>query len=251
MADILSTVLNWIMANIPLIAVIGIVIAFIVWYFFMRGSTESKYKPVVLEKEIHNDLNEVFKLTQEPIGYGKTLYIGSRQAGFVMKSIYVNFFKTKGKTNIKRTINVTKLTKKHPSTKEVLDTKGMKIFYGFRVCGRSKVERFLANFFDIGTRIFLVDKDIVDETESTYNINPYSKPTRYFGVWIYSNAGKLVVDEIAFKVNQQQMLDSMVNYLPKLSFHELEQSKSKAQLDIFEEMQKQKRKDQLEQIKKA
>lgn len=250
MPDILSTAINFIASNLPLIAIAVIVVAVIIWYF-TKDNKESKFKPVVLEKEIKKDFNEVFKLTQEPIGYGKTLYIGSRQAGFVMKSIYVNFYMANEKPLLKRSVNVTKLVKKHPSVNEVMEKKNMKIFHGFRVCGRSRISRFLANFFDIGTRIFLVDNEIVEETESTYNVNPYSTPQLYFGVWIYSNVGKKLVDEIAYKVNQMQMLDSMVNYLPKLSFHDLEQSKQKAQFDIFEEMQKKKRKEQLEEIKKA
>lgn len=251
MADFLSTSISFIARNLPYIAIaVGFVI-FLFWIVSKYSKSEDKFKPIVLEKEIKKDFNEVFKLTQEPVGYGKTLYIGSRQAGFVMKSIYVNFYIKKDKPELKRTANVTKLIKKHPSVKEVMNTQEAKIFNGFKVCGKSRVSRFLANFFDIGTRIFLVDKEIVTETESTYNVNPYSTPQLYFGIWIYSNIGRKLVDEIAYKVNQMQMLDSMVNYLPKLSFHELEQSKQKAQFDIFEEMQKKKRKEQLEEIKKA
>lgn len=252
MVDFITTIIDFVSTNFPYIAIaVGIVVAG-VWFLTRYESKDHKFKPVVLEKEIHKDFNEVFKLTQEPIGYGKTLFIGSRQAGFVMKSIYINFFIDKEKKpNLKRTANVTKLTTKHKSVEAVLDKNGMKKFYGFRVCGKSRIERILANLFDVGTRIFLIDSEIVEESESSFNVNPYCKPERYFNIWIYSRTGKKVVDEIAFKINQEQMLNSMVNYLPKLSFHEIEQSKQKAQLDIFEEMQRQKRKDTLEQIKKA
>ena len=219
------------------------------WWLSKNQKKEEHYKPVVLEQEINKYIKSEFDLTAESIGYGKTLYIGSRDAGFVLKSIFMNQYPTWEETK-----NVNALKRKYPSTTEKLDkeNKIINILHGFEVCGKGRLNRIMANLFGYGITIYLIDKPLVEINESSVNINPYSKPIKMFGTWIFSDWGLQELEEIAFKIKHEQHLDAMVNIIPKSIFlGDINAGKEKASYDMLEEVNKERRKEQLEQIKKA
>lgn len=248
----INEIINFFVQNIIYI-VIAIGVIYLAYTYLYKPGKEDKYKQLNISKEVKKDLKGLFDITGVSVGYGKTLYIGSIMSGFVLKQIFINYYDKK-----EITAKVNKMLKKYPEAEELLKDKFKKeipeepkVFYGFKVCGKSFFRRLLANLLDIGVITYLVDKELVTETELSYNINPYSQPTKFLDIYIYSSIGKKAVEEIVFKIEREQVLGALVNFTPKLTFLELEQAKSKAQLEILEEINKKKRKEMIEEIKKA
>jgi hypothetical protein len=258
-SEFFNRVVTWASSNLILVAVIiGAVV--IVLYFLFKPKKEEKYKQLVLAKEIKKDLKSLFNMTEQSVGYGKDLYIGSRFIGFVLNSVFINFYYKNNPKKQKPMLDVTAkaetMKKKFPEATDIVEAnikkEGLdyKVCLGFKVCGKSRFSRLLA-LFGFGIKYYIVDQEILDESTLAFNINPYSQPTRFLDVFIFSNVARKVVEEIAFKITREQELNSMVNFLPKLTFHELQQAKNKSTMDLFEDMNKKRRKEQLEQIKRA
>lgn len=259
--DIFNSIMQFFNQYYAIILVIFGALFLFVWWLSKQGEKTQQYKAVILEKEINKYLNNVFNLTKEAIGYGKTLYIGSRDAGFVLKSIFINQYPTWKETKDKNTTvkNRKEIMLKYPETRQIFDNydqdennKPINILSGFETCKRGRINRFLANLFGYGIDIYLIDQKLVEINESSININAYSKPVMMFGVWIFSDWGKEELEEIAFKLHHEQMLEQFVNVIPKSIFlGDLQAGKEKATYDMLEEVNKEHKKEQLEQIKKA
>lgn len=251
MADPVSGVINFIMSNLVYIIIVVGVVGFIIWLFTSKEK-EAKFKPVDLKKEIRKDFDNLFSLSGQNIGFGKNLYIGSVFVGFVLKQIHLNYYKTLANT-VK--INVLKKKINNKEAEEIIDKNNADLkptkFLAYRTCGKSFIARLLANLLGVGVKIFLVDKSLIKETETAYIINPYSQPERFLGVHIYSRIGYNVIENMSYKIQAEQKLDAMVNFIPRLTWLEVEQAKGKAKLDAMEEIFAKKRKEQLEQIVKA
>jgi hypothetical protein len=282
MADIITDFINAIISNIPLIAIAIGIIFFILW-LYRRSKKETPYEIIRLEKEVKKDMKDVFNLTKETIGYGKTLYIGSRNVGFILKSIIIPQYKTLDETlnNAKKHLDkvekkddrlefaskyfyskdydnltvgeIKALTEKlEEKPKEQTNAgKVLNFVYGFETCGRGFIKRLLANL-GLGVDFFLIDESLIEEHETSFNVSWQSKPTKTLGVWIVSNAGLQEIEEIAYKIKHSQDLEQLINVIPRsIYLSDLDHAKQKATFDDMEEVIREKRKEQLEQIKKA
>lgn len=238
------------MAGVPiwfLLLCAGIVMVFIYLYEKKKPKDE-KYKQIDLEREIKRDLKETFELTKENIGYGKRLYIGSRLAGFVLKAITLNYYEE----DLGKSLKKKKITEKFPEATQVTEEVAPKtILYGFEVCGKSRLNRALANLLGLGVSTYLVDKDLVKEQETTFNVNPYSQPTKYLSAWIFSKYGQGFLENLTYKFADEQKLQKFVNWLPELTYFEHNQAKQNETLNMMEEVNKAKRDEFREQIKKS
>lgn len=242
----LTGILSFFSDNLLNFAVIFIII-FAIYYLFFRGEKKDKFKPLILAKEVRKDLKSLFDLTEETFGYGKSLYIGSRFAGFVLNSIFINYY-----DRIEDTIKIAKLKEKYPEAKELVEKKYKELehkpFYAFKICGKGKVSRFMASWFDIGIKYILVDKSIIEEDLQNFKINPYSQPSQFLDVYIFSSAGKKFIDDIAYKIALEQQLESFANWIPKMTFHEIEQAKGKASLDSLEQIYEKRKKESIDEL---
>lgn len=249
MADIIAEIMAWLSVNWLFIMVVIGGFAAIIWYFG-KPKGEEKYKKLDIEKEIKRHLAATFSLTEENIGYGKTLYIGSRNAGFILKSIYINQYE-----KLTDTVRIAKLKAQADYAKEFIEesNKDLTVMHkmmGFQVCKKGRISQILAQL-GFGVEYFLIEVSLVSETETSFNINPYSQPIKSCGVWIFSNTGRVMVDEIAYKISDEQRLETLINTIPRSLFlTDLDHAKDKSGFDMLEDVRRAKRQEELERIKK-
>lgn len=235
---------NWLL----LLFIIGGIAAAV--YFFYKPVKEPEYKKLNIEKEIKKHIKNVFDLTEENIGYGKTLYVGSRDAGFIIKSIHINQYQT-----LTETAQIADFLKKHPETAEIVEKSNEKVkalykLMGFQVCGRGRIKRVLAQL-GIGISYFLIEDILIKETETSFNINAYSQPVKSCGVWIFSSVGRSMIDEIAYKITDEQRLEALINTIPRSLFlSDLDHAKEKSSIDLLEDIKHARRAEELDRIKR-
>jgi len=223
--------------GVPLIILIGIVV-FITWYL-VKPKPKEELKHISLFKEVRKDMKELFSVAEEKLGYGKTLSIGIQKIGYILKMINFNWRNVKG--NPIKELKLKALEKEKPQTSS-------KQFYGFKVCQKGFVNKALANILGIGIKYYLIDKELCTINPFDVVINPLSQYTNYLGIMIFSNVGEQIISNVAYKKTLENTLEAMVNYIPKMSFIELQQSKFAGRLDKLTKLEKQKYKDRLENL---
>ena len=264
----LNDIVAFLTDNLYIIIAMAVIIFF--FFKFWKQSGESKYKPVILAREIRHLMDEAFSINQEKHGYGKTLFIGSRDSGYILQSIefpFIEEFKISLKDNIdyknqlkliKEAMKQNKYTEEFYSEKLALLKKDHenKIntiknkFFGFKTCGKGRIKRIMA-MLGIGLNYFIINKNLIEETDSSFWVTYESRPELYLGIWVYDNPAKRYLDHETFKINREQELNSMINYLPKLAYHDLELSKNKASLEYMAELDQAKKKGMIENMKKG
>lgn len=267
MSDYLSDIVNFLAENWLLIAImIGVI--FIIMKL-LKSAKKSEYKPVVLSKEIKGLLKEMFDINQEKHGTGKTLFIGSRDSGYIMQSIefpYHQKLKIALKDNLEYKKKLAQLQeeKANHDLDEFYDVKIAELqedyknqstervdkFFGFKTCGKGRIKRLLANF-GIGLHFYIVNKKLITETHDSFYITYESRPEMFLGVWVFDNIAKDFLEFEAMKINREQELDSMENILGRIIYHDLDMSKEKAEMTAFKEWKKESRKSMIEDMKKS
>jgi hypothetical protein len=282
MVDYLSLIINALSNYIPYIFIAGIVAYFL--FQWLKPKKEDMYKPIKLEIEEKKSFKKLFDMTQENIGYGKTLYIGSKNIGFILKSIIIPQYSTMETTKNKalhhlksepkdnridllgkyflnkpiEKLTIEEISHLNDLVKNKVDFKDdlndnekiINILYGFETCKRGFYNRIMANF-GYGLEIFLIDSNAVEEHKTSFNVSPFVKPINELGIWIVSQAGVEELEEVAYKLKHEQHLNAMVNIIPRSTFISDLDAKGKASWDELEEHASTRRKEQLEQIKKA
>ncbi len=239
--DITSIVSSFFEASIlgiPIWLILGIII-FVITEFY-KPKKEEKYREISLTKEVRREMNELFKVAQENLGHDKILSIGPIKVGNIVKMINYNFKKEKP---LKKRGRKPKEDKDKPKLKE-RDGK----FYGFKVIKNDFISKVKARILDTGHKFYIVEQSLCQTGPFQVTINPYSQYTNFVDVMIFSEAGKEIIKDIAYKLTLENTLESMVNYVPKLSFLELAQSKFAGKMDKMNEMQRKQYDQRLEKM---
>jgi hypothetical protein len=93
------------------------------------------------------------------------------------------------------------------------------LIYCFKVRGTGIMSQVLA-YFNFGLRYYLVDKDFVTQSAGEVIINPTAEHTNFLGVIIFSSKAREIVENIAFKINRENELEALINFLPKMEYLE-------------------------------
>ncbi len=221
---------------------------------FYKPPKEEQYRKISLVKEVRRELNELFKTSEETIGQDKTLSIGPVRVGSILKMINLN----KGN---KIFTKLKKKKKKEPKEKEEKETKEIKKeekpkkkpkeqpnFYGFKVVKNDIVSKLMAQILNKGYKVYLVEQSLCSIGPMDIVITPYSQYDNFIDVMIFSEAGKEIIMDIAYKLTLENTLEEMVNYVPKMSFLDSQQSKFAGRVDKMSDLEKQKYKDRLKSI---
>jgi len=263
MADIIADSINEMfkpnIAGIPVIVIlIGIFI--IIWFFLPKKKAEEGFKRKSLYKEMKRNTDKLFEISEENLGFGRTLRLGPNSIGLILKMINFNWYEDIDKTSITRP-DILKQIDQNKEDKDfmrkVKDTiegkeniRMNKAFYGFKVVRKGLYNKILA-YFGSGIKYYFIDKDLVTFNPFDIVVNPTAQYTNFINIIIFSGAGMQIVNDIAFKIYSETLLDELINVVPKQTMLEIQQAKGKLQLDMLESINAEKRKEQLEQIKKA
>lgn len=264
----INSITQFLADNAILLIAVGAVLYLI--YTGLKKNKQAKYKPVILEKEIRRLVKELFEISQEKHGYGKTLFIGSRHSGFVLQSIMIPYnrdIKIALKDNLEyqRQLRQLREDKAKHQIDEYYDERinDLKQKYknntaqekerlvAFKVCGKSKLNKLIANLLSMGIKYHIVNKELMSEDATSFFISHECRPTNKLGIFTYDNSAKAFVDRLAKEFNADQIADSVVNFVPKLSFLELEQAKNRSSLEFMAELDKAKKKSMIEDVKKG
>lgn len=247
--DFINELLAPRIAGIPIIFFLfGFVVLII--FLWKRQKKEDTYKRLNVTKEIKSDMNEFFKLSHEKIG--AWIKSGAVNLGYVIEQCRLNIRADKDlsyeiKANNPQTLE---------AIKEVItnDKSEMPIkFYAFKVASVNILKRNVQKIinrlgFNFGLNFIIVEETLLTFSDYNIVINPYAVPKRYFDVWIYSNAGAFVIENIAFKLKQQLLIDELVNTIPKQTYLEIKQAKDMEQLNAIAKIKDKRQKDMLEEI---
>lgn len=268
-----TDILHWLNENaFILIIIVGVLFAF---YWLAKKNKGDKYKPVVLAKELKKYMKELFSLA-EIKKINRPLFRGSEENGYVIAAFKVPF-----KESLSKSLEAEKKYKSslRKIKKEMLDHPEVVEFYNkqleelkneykkktadkehdiviMKVISKKKLKRFVQKAFneiglEIGVHYLIINDSQILIDATGYYISWKAKPSNYLGIWVFDNPSKKYIDDVVYKINSEQQLDSMVNYLPKLSYHDLEQSKNKAALEFMAEQEKAKRKALTDELKKG
>jgi len=238
--DIITQIFQYNIAGIPIIIIAG-VIAFL-FYFLYKPKKEDQYRKISLSKEVKREIKQIFDISEENLGYGKSLTIGPTKIGYIYKMINFNWSDIhKGNPTSEQEVKADELQKLKPENIQ-------KQFYGFKVGKKGLVNKVMVNLFGKGTKYYFVDKELVTLNPLEVVINPYSQYVNFIDIIVFSEAGKGIISDIAFKLTLEQTLEDLLNYLPKMSYLELKQSKFAGKLDKLTEVESEKYKKRLETL---
>jgi hypothetical protein len=219
-----------------------------------------EYQRINLAKEVRKDLENKSKVFSNisragvkdkdivRYGFSKIGYI-SRTALVYWKfekdlktgKVKLNFMATKKPTQVITEIiedgKIKKLKpKKESKTEDILKPFYLIAFHEYNTKGRiSRAIKFRPKYMLVDINLVRLEADnIVIKENAQFNI--------YLDVFIFSELGKEVITDVAFKKNLELTLEEAVNYVPKQSFLETSVShsvaKSKSEADIEKEKYK-------------
>jgi uncharacterized protein involved in exopolysaccharide biosynthesis len=71
-----------------------------------------------------------------------------------------------------------------------------------------------------------------------------------FDVLIYSQLARSYIEDISYKVNREQELEEIANHVPKQSYLEIQMAKAKEEFDLLRSVNKERRNDEMERLKR-
>jgi len=202
-------------------------------YLFKHRQTEEPLKRKDLYKETIKDLKSYLALIDNPIGRGKILTTGLYTIGYVIK--------------------MTKLYSKPNKDKKGLNTKEMmdKDLILVKICRNNIISKFLS-IMNLGVKYLIIDDEYLTQTSTEIQIIPNVQAKPYYhNVITYSKVGRAIVEDTSFRASRQAELEELINFIPKQTYLEVQQSKQMEELSMIQKIAKEKRKEQIEEIKKA
>lgn len=94
-------------------------------------------------------------------------------------------------------------------------------FYLFEVIKDTPIHKILY-MFGFGKNYHLVDQILTTPMYHEYNINLYARPIHFFkNVYVYSEMSKAVALNIADRLTVKQVLNGVINFVPKMDYIEM------------------------------
>jgi hypothetical protein len=241
MPDVISDNINAFfklnIAGIPLWAILGLIVVIVYLFILKNKPKEDKYRNIELRKEVRREIKQIFDVSEKNLGYGKILCIGPTKIGFIYKMINYNWSKT---LNSFTEIKTVALQNEKPHT-------NLKSFYGFKV-GRKGLLNRINILFGKGTKYYFVDANLVTFNPFEIVINPYSQYTDFIDVILFSQAGKEIIEDIAFKITLEKTLEAMVNHIPMMEYLEVNLAKTVAKYRELTKLEKEKYEGKIEKM---
>ncbi len=125
-----------------------------------------------------------------------------------------------------------------------------KEFFLFETYPNSIIGKLMMKFKREG-KYTIVDEDYIRHDGKNYIINPNAQFVEYLGIYIFSDKSKQIVSDVAFKIVKEQELDELVNFLPKMTYLELNQAKFSSKLDKISQMDRKKREEAIDRLVKG
>lgn len=219
--DFFNVLFSYQVAGVPLPAILVFLVVIFMLLPKRKGET---YRKVPLAKQVKSEMAEMFKTSEQNMGIGRKLMIGANKVGVILKMIDYN-----------------------RGIKTLDDIAGENSFYAFKVCKSNPVSRGLAQL-GIGVKYYLVDKKYCRETAQEIVISPYTQFSNFIDVMVFSEEGKDVIKDIAYKITLENTLESVANYIPKMESLEVSQARFAGKMDIMDKITEERMKRKVEDI---
>lgn len=247
MADFITNMLNQQIMGIP--SIIFLVLFLVVIFLILKKLKPKgkEYKHIVFYKEVKKYLESLFRLQESKLGFGLPLMSGFNNLGFILKVISISYDNT---LNLKDNLAKEKNKAKYKELEVLLEKVDQErsYVYCFKLCHKGILKQFLANAFSFNVKYLLADKEIVNILPMEIQINPIVTPKVFADIYFYSKASKEIIEDIAFKSSREQELQEIVNFIPKQTFLEVQQSKDIQQLKEISDIKKKQRKEMIEEL---
>jgi hypothetical protein len=280
MADIVTDTFNYIqtgkIANIPVIyffILIGLVI-FVVYLLITRKPKQKEYKPINLKKEIKDELKTYYKFFSMPVR--KPVYSGLINIGYAigymplvwnkqMKQLIANKRRTKvpGSKEViadKNALsdemqyehvdlgkeNIVELNERTPIGSYAKIVNQPIEMFCFKVCSNNMLSKILAQFLNVGITYFFIEESFVKIDQSSIQFSPFLQRQYFFGQFIFSKIGRDVIDNTAFRIDRENVLQETANQIPRTVFFDTELAKGVARMREVASIEKDRFKSQKE-----
>lgn len=271
MAEVLKTSDLWAqltapkipLTDIPIVYIIifGFIIIGVFLYFRKQGSKEESFKRMSIYKSIKANSEKLCDIAEEDYGLGRNLKIGARDIGRVITAVYFNWYTDITKDDIKEPEFLKQISENLKTNNALEKLKALVVdntnnktrvavpFYLFKVSGSGFVAALFARL-GLGVKYYYVDKTLVSFSPFDIVINPNCSPTPFLDVVIFSEAGREVITDMAFKLSLENVLDELLNYTKKQTWLEVKQAENAAGLDVLAAAEIEKKKNLIEEMKK-
>lgn len=203
---------------------------FIIYLMITRRPKAREYKPINLKQELKKDLDVQYKYFYTPVK--KKIYSGLIKLGsvtgympFVWNNRYYYKLLTRRIKNEDRIIEVrtsesdaSKTTAKIKVVDNPIPLLCFKIYQG-SLLGRIKA------IFGFGMKYFLIDEKAVAMDEDSIKIDSGLERQYFFGQFIFSRAGKSIMDNTSFRIDRENQLQEIANQIPRTVFFDTELAK--------------------------
>jgi hypothetical protein len=227
MADYIADFFSAKIYGIPIWFLVIITLFIFVVIYVKKNVKPKPFKKKVLKEEVDKDFKEEFKNTGFKVN--KRLLLGFTTIGFALKQI--------------NAVDLPKLVK--IKGKLIYSKNEGKNIIAFSKCKPNPISRFLA-LLGIRIKYVLVDEEYLRYDNNTVIINPSANHSTFCGVLIFSTKAKEITENIAYKINRENELEELINFIPKMSYLETNVSSKVAELREKADIEKEKYKGQVE-----
>jgi len=245
--DVFGLILNYIFSPIGLVLIT--ILAGIFIYAKYYAGKEKGYKTQKLDKTIQRDMKDIIQTTG--IAQKKRLLrVGFIIIGKIESLSKVLYYPEKDKF-------IPKTEEKGRKVKKILERqtterKGDETPIEFIEIQTIPIGIIweLLKYFGIGFKYFLIEKEFCNDVEMNQDII-ISENTQFWrvaGINVFSDAGRKFVETIAFKNIYSQILESELNYIPRLTFLEIAQGKLSEKAKLFTDLRKKYWEGQVEEL---
>lgn len=231
--DSINDAMNTTIFGIPVIAIIAglLILLFLVWKFKPKEGR----KRLNLAKEVRKDFDEMYRMFGEATN--KKLNAGFIRVGYALGQFPLYWDKNlPSKKNLRASQQLKNAVKKAPEIEELT---------AFRMCKNNLLDRGLAK---LGFKItyILIPSDKIDLGEKEISFPSSLQPQEFLGVYITSKTSRDYVENIAFKLNREEELTEIADFIPKQNYLEVSTATDVAKARERAKIEKEKYKGQIE-----
>ena len=262
--DILQTPL---IAGVPLWAcLIGAGFIGLTIYEWMKKQQADQGPPrISLHKAVKVHFKEQLDTFHLNLQEGSTLSHGTNFLGYIKRMTLIQWPFTKEflEKSMGHNTDVTTTPEQRENTvlddiKGVVTKKTKKIevsdlikrdFFLFEVGGNSIIDKITSLFKKTGTLV-LVDEIFLRHDTKEFIINNSTQNDPYAGIIVFSEEGRQIVKNIAFKIQDETALEEYMNTMTKLAYFELKNASFSSRLREINSLSQQDREKQVDRMKK-
>ncbi len=249
--DVFEIILSYVFSPIGLILIT--ILAGIFLYAKYFASKEKGYKTQKLDRTIQRDLKDIISttgITQKNrmlrIGFiiiGKIESL-SKVLYYPEKDTFVQKADDKGGKKVKKILQIQPSERKGDEQAiEFIEIQTIPIGFIWQIL----------KFFGIGFKYFLIEKEFCNDVETNQDV-VISENTQFWrvaGINVFSDVGRRFIETIAFKNIYSQILESELNYIPRLTYLEISQGKLSEKAKLFTDLRKKYWEGQVEELSES